>query len=142
MQYRSSSTILWTPRTWPSMRRSRPWICALCDLYPGIPSLYPSGVSAWGSRVSRFPRFTAPSAPELPALDEVAVPAVEPGLPGRAVDRQHPRDLSVLQEMKRVVAVESVGRAGRVASAPLVQPALRDLGSAVRRHRPGGRPRP
>src|SRR5712691_716528 len=73
------------------------------------------------------------SATQLAALDEVAVPAVEPHLPARTVDRQHPGDLSVLHEMKGVVAVESVGCAGRVAPAPLVEPALGDLCRPIER---------
>ena len=47
MQYLSSSTIRWRPRTWPSMRRSRLRWAALLSWYPCCSvtgPVYPWGV--------------------------------------------------------------------------------------------------
>ena len=44
--------------------------------------------------------------------DEVTMPTVVPDVAAAAMNAQHPLDLAVVQEVKRIVAVERIGSAG------------------------------
>jgi hypothetical protein len=55
------------------------------------------------------------------------VPTVVPDVTGATVDAQHPVDLTAVEVVQRVVAVEWIGLAGRPARQVGVQPTLSDL---------------